>query len=67
MAKLAKKHLLTLSRAAQLWTVQPIVHQGAGMVSVSLVGGPMERLNPSVAHAFGRALVDAAIEAAKED
>ena len=66
MTEIAKKHLHALGRALGLWTVQPIVHQGAGKVRVTLAEHDSVLLNPSTARAFGNALLQAAAEAATE-
>lgn len=63
MPKLAKKHLLSLSRAMGLWTVQSVTHAGAGKVEVTLAGRDMVLLDPATARAFGNALLDASAEA----
>ena len=63
---LAKKHIDALRRHGVMWEVQPAARQGHSMVRVKLLDHDDVFVQPSVAHALGRALVDAAIQAMDE-
>jgi hypothetical protein len=63
---LDERHAKTLKRHGQIWAVQPVHHDGANKVVIELADGDYVYVQPSVAAAFGRALI-AAAQAAVDD